>query len=283
MNKWISNGLYVLILAVFIAILYFSRIKATKSSKLTKKSYFFIFLIGVAGWTSAFLLRLIPLQLLQVLSIFLLGGDLTDIDSIVALSSHPFVIFWGPLLAGIFEGGARYLCFKAYKKSYRDAKNMPFYLGLGWTAGEILVLFLIGLPSLTALSTTNLSIAILERVVVSVAHIVLSYYAFYALYEPKGKKISLGLSMAWHFILDFMIVLWIILFSSWAVSHPYLYVLTLEGSFILIVVLATLIGIKYWFPLKHRQWEELEESLRSTPQFKPAATKDDIQIDSDFL
>ena len=272
------------VIAIFLGVLFIWRRKLDRDNEF-KKVNFAIFVIGMCGWTIALLIRLIPLQLLQLGTLFLLGADLTNTASFEPFLTNFWVIWWGPLLAGIVEGGTRYFCFVLYKKSKNDPKNSAFFLGIGWTLAEIVVVYFIPLIAVVVSNTPQLVfgdslIGLYERLIASVAHIIFSYFAFYALFEAKNRKISLILAMGWHFLLDFMIVLWIIAFSNLAVSNPYLYILSLEGAITLVVLVAIVFWIKFWFPRCKATMQTYIENRNKPPEFKPPTTIDDIKIDS---
>ncbi|MFX1532932.1 MAG: YhfC family glutamic-type intramembrane protease [Promethearchaeota archaeon] len=241
LQVFFSIGL--LILLILISFLYM--IKSADN----KTEFFIIFIIGAAGWTVALFARLVPLQLLQSISLILLGADLTSSVSIAQYASNPIVLIWGPLLAALFEESARLICMFISRNIREDRNRTPFMLGLGWTSAEIVLLYIFNIIALLfqpevawALMLTGL----VERIIASALHITLSYIIFYALFEtPFLKKFSLWLAMVFHFVVNAFIVVWIVLFQN---IDYLLWAWSLEAVFAITVFAMALFTWKYWIP-----------------------------------
>ncbi|MFX0061841.1 MAG: hypothetical protein ACFFC7_06605 [Candidatus Hermodarchaeota archaeon] len=234
------------LLILLILISFFYVIKSAED----KIEFFIIFIIGAAGWTLALLARLVPLQVLQAISLILLGADLTSSVSILEYASNPIVLIWGPILAALFEESARLICMFISRNIREDRNRTPFMLGLGWTSAEIVLLYILNILFLlfqTEEVVWALMLAgIAERIIASALHITLSYIIFYALFEaPFLKKFSLWLAMVFHFVVNAFIVVWIVLFQN---IDYLLYAWSLEAVFAITVFVMALFTWKYWIP-----------------------------------
>ena len=68
-----------------------------------RKQFFWIFLIGSAGWLIAYFVRLPIIGIVQDLVLMMLGANLQNAQSVALFSSNVWVLIWGPIFAGIFE------------------------------------------------------------------------------------------------------------------------------------------------------------------------------------
>lgn len=206
-----------------------------------------LFVMGGLLWTLALLARILPLQLLQLGTIWVLEGGTIPGD-LSAYTGDWRVLIWGPILAGVFEEGMRYIYFSRSNKAAIDRRYGPIVFGLGWGLGEVIVLFSLGI--LTNLGdTTNLRdytlIQILpglvERISAISLHVAMSILVFYAIYDDR--KIGLILAVFLHFFVDFLIVLWPIFFPNLSDEA---YIISLEATFL--VLCAVLLAFSLtWF------------------------------------
>ncbi|MFX1255119.1 MAG: DUF2614 family zinc ribbon-containing protein [Promethearchaeota archaeon] len=242
LQVYFSIGL--LVLLILISFLYM--IKSADN----KTEFFIIFIIGAAGWTAALFARIVPLLVLQSISLILLGADLTDPLSTAQYATNPIVLIWGSILAALFEEPARLICMFISRNIREDRNRTPFMLGLGWTSAEIALLYfsnIIFLLFITeeipwALMLTGL----VERIIASVLHITLSYIIFYALFEmPFLKKFGLWLAMLFHFVINTIAVVWMVLFQN---IDYLLYVWSLEAVLAITAFAMALFAWKYWIP-----------------------------------
>jgi uncharacterized membrane protein YhfC len=242
----------------------------------TQISYCKIFLIGTAGWTVAYLLRLIPLQLIQLGILYLLGANIQDPTTFTQYTLNPWLLIWGPLFAGLFEGYSRYICTHLSKELQNERKKAPFLLGLGWTSAEIiLIVFLPLIFTSSQMSWFNVTLAIWERIVASILHISLCYIVVYVNFEPEKRRPSLWLTMSIHAFFDGTIVIWMIFGHNLAVSNPTLYVILIEVTFTIMACLLIVFTWKYWIPRSEKLVSQTQlQQNRPLPETK----KDDIKI-----
>jgi len=241
-----------------------------------KTSYLWIFLIGAVGWLIAFFIRLIPLQLIHMLMLLLLGVDVSNPENIKPYASHPLLLIWGPIFAGIFEELMRYLCISQFKDIKKDKFRGPFVLGLGWTTGEIIYLYgitlinILSTPDLTWTSEPWVLVAAgpFERLSASILHLSLSFFVFYSIYEKRwSKKYGLWLAILLHFAFDFIIVIWVLSFASLSFV---VYIWTLEIAFFTCGIVLALITKYYWIPKQQKTYliPQNHSSLEEYPNAK---------------
>ncbi|MHA1304103.1 MAG: hypothetical protein ACTSPI_10425 [Candidatus Heimdallarchaeaceae archaeon] len=244
-------------LIVIITVLYFIIVRKTER----KGTFFWIFFIGAIAWVVALFLRLIPLQLLQTLMLVFLGVNITNSEELLAYATHPLVIIWGPILAGLFEEFVRYFCSSQLKDVRKDSFKGPFILGLGWTTGEILFLYLSSAIKISVDPTLQWLIdswsivfaGFFERLVASAFHIFMSFLVFYAIFEKEWrKKIGLWVAIFLHFVLDSIIIIWIVIVPL----EGALFIWTLEGALFLFVLAVGIWVFKYWIPKQKKRLEE---------------------------
>ncbi|MHA1584454.1 MAG: hypothetical protein ACTSVU_06970 [Promethearchaeota archaeon] len=274
MESWVIVVSYGLILGTLIAFLYYFTVKNAEE----KKPFVWQFLIGAGGWTLALVLRIIPLQLLQTSSIAILGGDLSNNASVQTYASNFLVQIWGPILAGVFEEGMRYFIYKGYRPLHKDHKKSPFIYGLGWTSAEIVVIAILPIAFSHNLTWISGLISLFERLVASTFHIAMAFIVFYAIFEPKGRRKSLILAMGLHFLLDFLIVLWPVIFSN---LDSLAYALTIEAGFFILTCGIVVFTVKYWIPRGERIYKEILQIEEDISNHK--TTKDEIEIDTSSL
>ena len=142
--------------------------------------------------------------------------------------NHPvvstyFFNIWGPLFAGIFEEGVRYIIIsRSIIKS--DRKLLPLTMGLGWSFGEIIVLNLINNPFRSEFGEFYW-LGVLERASATLLHI---SFTFLVLYSVINKdKLTLAFAMFIHFVVDFVLLIWILEIGNLDLS-PSLSVILLE-------------------------------------------------------
>lgn len=215
----------------------------------------FLLVIGALGWLVAFL-RIFPLQVLQYLVLSYLGADLQDPDSIAKYSDNVLFIVWGPIFAGLFEGYFRYYFINRYQDHFHQNSRLSelIIFGLGWSNGEILILYLFQGLNVDTLYHTNLLdpyllAALIERISATLVHVSLSIMVIYAIFR-FDHKVSLYLVMILHFLFDFTIILWILLFQD---RSDLTYLWSLEIMLFLTAVLYFFIAVKLWRP--HRELE----------------------------
>ncbi len=252
MNEFqVFFSLSVLFLIILITFIYMIR------NVSMKRIFLVMFLLGALGWTGAYFLRLFPLSLFQVFSLVTLGADFTSQEGILKFAYHPLVNIWGPIFAAIFEETIRYICVSRYIPVRSDRIKGPFFIGLGWTTGEIIMVYALPLMG-TLASTTTIGLeqyipGILERIIASILHIGLTFVVLYAIWETR-PKISLLIAMLWHFLFNILAVIFMAVFKE-----------ELFSNLAIIWILELLLGLasitliifvwKYWIPKKEIEYD----------------------------
>ena len=161
-----------------------------------------IIFYGFIGWIIAFL-RIILIQIYQVLLLVQAGVDINNVDAISTAPITQTYLFniIGPLLSGIFEEGVRYFLLMRVigeAKNRVDRKYIPVIFGMSWAYSEILILTL-GFIGSDPISTTNLFISGYERLIAMMAHVSFTYLVYYAKYTNKK---SLWISIILHTVFN---------------------------------------------------------------------------------
>ena len=220
-----------------------------------KSKFIVMYLLGALGWTGAYFLRLFPLSLFQVFSLAALGADFTSQEGILEFAYHPLVNIWGPIFAAIFEETIRYICVSKHTPVRSDRIRGPFFVGLGWATGEIIMVYalpLIGtIASTTAIGLENYIPGILERIIASVLHIGLTFIVLYAIWESR-PKVSLLVAMLWHFLFNIFVVVFMAIFKEDIFSNLVI-IWTLEIVLCLTSIALIIFVWKYWIPKKERE------------------------------
>lgn len=156
------------------------------------------FVFGWAGWLLALVIRLVPVQVPQVLLLDRLQSDLT-----LAL----LLIVYASAMAGLFEEGVRYWFLRRWE-GLRASRHALLAFALGWGVGEALVLYVPAVATLPLVQATPPALldvlpGALERNLAILAHLSFTFVVLAALGRGKGL---LALAMALHFALDFVIV-----------------------------------------------------------------------------
>jgi uncharacterized membrane protein YhfC len=151
------------------------------------------FLWGWAGWLIALVLRLIPVQIPQVLFLHQIQTDVT-----AALLFG----FYASALAGLFEEGIRYFFLR--RPALRASGKTILSFGLGWGLGEAIILFVPALALLPlvpgpAPSTLAILPGALERNLAIIAHVALTFIVLHAV---AGRRGLLVLAIGLHFALN---------------------------------------------------------------------------------
>ncbi|MCY3412733.1 MAG: YhfC family intramembrane metalloprotease [Candidatus Heimdallarchaeota archaeon] len=233
-----------MIIIAFAALIVFQYVITSGERRLYLKA----FSLGAAGWLIAYLIRLIPLQLIQIYFLQYYGADINDAESIALYVYKPLVIIWGPLFAGLFEGGFRYIFFANSRSCRMNRMKSPIIFGLGWGVGEAMFLLITGLINVLLVNPTlnipllNAVITLTERTSAIMLHISASVIIFYALYE-KWPKVSLLLGMLLHMLFDYVIVVWIFVFAD---DDPLLWTLTLELALFITALIILVFTFKYY-------------------------------------
>jgi uncharacterized membrane protein YdbT with pleckstrin-like domain len=89
--------------------------------------------------------------------------------------------------------------------------------------------------------------------------------------------------MGWHFLLDSMILVWIMFFSRLNETNPYTYAVSLYGALTLIVLLAFVFWKKIWYPRCQNTLQEYLEKQNEPKVFRDPTVKEDIEINSNWL
>ncbi len=179
------------------------------------KRKWLILIMGAMFWFFALLARLIPLGLVQVFELIRAGFDITkvptqsELDAMnMFLNNDPVYLASAPILAGIFEETFRYILFKLMPSS-RERSLSAFTVGVGWTLGEIFVLYVLSMIPILFISTEisylNVVLGGIERWSASIIHISLTFLVFWSLSE-KFPKVSLLLAITLHTIFDLIAV-----------------------------------------------------------------------------
>ncbi len=275
-------GLILIILLIIIPVFLF--VWLMKSGKENLKVAIKVFVLGMLGWLVALFLRLPIIQGIQVTILLRLGVDLTDTNAVQAYAQYLPLIIWGPILAGIFEGGFRYVFVKIPREVRTERRYLPGLFGLGWTFCEILILVIVPIASseyLFTLPLFNALLSFIERISASLLHIALSYVAFYGIFEESGKKYSVYLAILLHMFFDGLIILWSSAFNS---LNPELYYISLESTLFVGGIAVFLWTFKLWIPRSERLIESRkaileQQGILGEGVVQPPATKDDISIE----
>ena len=142
-----------------------------------------LLLFGGMGWVLALILRIIPLNLFQLL-----------VQDLVA------VIGYSAILAGLFEEGMRFWLIKRTKTSDLKA-GLTF--GLGWGIAEALVIYFPSVllsPTTSSLGLLDLLPGVLERYVAVLAHIALTFIVL----KATSYKEYLVVAVVAHTVLDWV-------------------------------------------------------------------------------
>ncbi len=246
-----------LVMVVLIVVIMISWIIATRNHE--RRILFKILVLGALGWTVAFLLRLVPLGILQSMALLILGADFSDSESIASLSYHPLVIIWGPILATLFEEGVRYFIILKHEPVERNPSLGPLSLGLGWSSAEILLIY--GASAVAVAFTPGLQepsewvlvfLGGFERISATIIHVALSYLVLQAKSEQFPRTVSLWLAMVFHLVINGLAITWLQLAGVLIGNDALLLSLSLEIG-IFIVALAVLSFVHYyWIPRKKR-------------------------------
>ncbi len=213
----------------------------------------FLFL-GAVGWFIALISRIIPLQLMQALSLIILGANISDPQSVSLYSNNILVLLWGPIFAGIFEELFRYFIMGHLKNLKTSYKYGPLIFGLGWSLGEIYFLYIYSLINEIASGKFGvkqqwlfLFAGVFERITATIFHILMSFLVFYSLFEKKWKKqTTLWLAIIVHILFDFIVIIWMVFIPQDA-SY---YIWSLELILLGFVAILAFILIKLWLPKK---------------------------------
>ena len=229
------NVLQAALLGSILFVLIFLILYLILRSSENKQDVLWILIIGAAGWIIALLLRIMPLNLINAsLNEGLLRG------------------FIGASFAGIFEEILRFVLILMFKPIQKDRKRGPLTLGLGWTTAEIgYLFFFVVVPGITndLLPWSVASLFVIERLIVSFFHIVMSFIVFSAIYEKWPWKFGLYLAIILHFALDFLIPLWYyVFFPDLLVTNIILFYWSLELAFLFFTVIIVLFTIFIWIP-----------------------------------
>lgn len=159
----------------------------------TKRSLWFAFLIGGAGWFGAAALRT-PLLSALVASY---GRELATSIAYLALSAS---------MAGVFEEGVRYALMKEVKSLRRGVKSIISF-GLGWGFVEALLVYGVGLIYAVYWAGQSLTLmdalpGALERNLAVAWHLSFTAIIFHALSSRKFVAVAMGL----HALADFVVV-----------------------------------------------------------------------------
>lgn len=152
------------------------------------------FLWGWGGWFLALLLRIVPVQVPQLVF-------LTEIQSSLTLAL--LIGLYASAMAGLFEEGIRFYFLKR-NEGLRANRASLMSFALGWGIGEAIIIYV---PAIAALPLVSESLptlleilpGALERNMAIVAHISLSFIVLRSL---AGGKMFLGAAMLVHFGLN---------------------------------------------------------------------------------
>ena len=196
--------------AFFILIIGFILYRITQQSDYASGEYVHkmrkIFLFGFVGWILAFL-RIILIQIIQVVLLINAGVDLTDPEAITnaaIVQSYAFNMI-GPILAGIFEEIVRFfLLMKVIGMALNkvDRKYIPLIFGTGWALSEIM-LITIGIIAPPEIALLGLAISAYERIIAMILHVSLTYIVLYGKFDNKK---SMWLAVIIHIIIDGLLV-----------------------------------------------------------------------------
>ncbi|MBC7113782.1 MAG: YhfC family intramembrane metalloprotease [Candidatus Methanomethyliales bacterium] len=142
-----------------------------------------LLLFGGMGWVLALILRIIPLNLFQ-----LLVHDLV------------VVIGYSAVLAGLFEEGMRYWLVKR-TKTLKLKAGLTF--GLGWGIAEALVIYFPSVllsPTISSLGLLDLLPGVFERYIAVLAHIALTFIIMGAI----SSREYLVVAVVAHAVLDWV-------------------------------------------------------------------------------
>lgn len=158
-----------------------------------------LLLLGGVGWTLALILRIIPLNLFQ-----LLVGDIL------------VVIIYSAVLAGLFEECMRFWLVKRTKTSDFRA-GLTF--GLGWGIAEALVIFFPSVllsPTALTISFLDLLPGVFERYVAVLAHVALTFIIMKSILYRE----YLILAIVAHAVLDLIagLTYYVMRLSVWQVE-----------------------------------------------------------------
>ncbi|MGQ9469907.1 MAG: YhfC family glutamic-type intramembrane protease [Nitrososphaerales archaeon] len=217
---WVN--ILIALIPAFALFIYFGR---------TKGSMWLAFILGGAGWLSALLLRLLPLQLPLV--IYGQGFALN-------------LVYFGyaSLLAGLFEEGIRYICVKKASFTREDHKHVLSF-GIGWGFLEAVLIYALSVlvihvlrPELTFM---NLLPGAIERNIAVLLHSALSFLVLCALNMKRFLILAIGL----HASLDMIAVsIYYALFGEvWFVEGIIL-------AMTLIIAVFTYMIVKRYSPIK---------------------------------
>ncbi len=224
-----------------------------------KRMFGKIFTLGALGWTGAFLLRLVPLSIMQVVALLYLGADFSDPHSVARLAGHPLVTIWGPILAALFEEGTRYFIVLKHDPIEHDTRLGPLTLGLGWSTAEIMIIYgltILGLtlnPQLQQFSDWSLVLAGgFERLSATTLHVALSFLVFQAKQEQFPQTISLWLAMFFHFTINALIIAWQLVAGPILGEDQLASIWPLEFAIAIVVIGVLAFTIWFWIPRKKR-------------------------------
>lgn len=142
-----------------------------------------LLLFGGMGWVLALILRIVPLNLFQLL-----------VQDLVV------VIGYSAILAGLFEEGMRFWLVKRTKTSDFKA-GLTF--GLGWGVAEALVIYLPSVllsPTVSSLVLLDLLPGVLERYMAVLAHVALTFIVIKAI----SYREYLVVAIVAHAVLDWI-------------------------------------------------------------------------------
>lgn len=157
-----------------------------------KWSMWLAFILGGAGWFSALLLRVLPLQL----PLLIYGQD---------FASNMIYFGYASLLAGIFEEGIRYICIKNASFAREDNKHVLSF-GLGWGFLEAVLIYALNVLVILFLIPESTFMDLLpgaiERNIAILLHIALSFLVLCALNMIRFLILAIGI----HTVVDMIAV-----------------------------------------------------------------------------
>lgn len=234
-----------------------------------------LFIYGGLGWTIAFVIRLLPLQIVQLIALVAMGADLTDPDSLtnVGVMATIVLAFIGSLFAGVFEEPTRYFILYRvpFAQSPQNRMKSAISFGIGWSAFEIILVNLLGYVNLlvaapdTQIDLIDLLPNFFERSIVTVFHVSMTMMIIYAIFErPMSRKTSLWMAIFLHFLLDFVAAGIIVPIVGSSIEDPLVAVWVIEGLLAVVILLIYLFVYRYWVPQKEAIYGEYDPQPQPT-------------------